>query len=78
MKSSSFAAPVERVLDLATESFDAAADSLSGVRKALAVLRPSLDGTPAGGHTRFVPEPVVIGADETESEDTWGFADTGG
>ena len=54
---------------------------LAGARQ----LRQTLQGAPAGApgnihtngtETRFVPPPLTISDDQTESDSTWGFADT--
>ncbi len=65
--------PVERMLETVGKSGIAA---LAQTRKWLDALRPQESATPRGGETRFVPEPLAIVSDETESSDMWGFADT--
>ncbi len=64
---------VERVLGAIGKTGIAA---LAQSRKWIDSLRPQDLATPRGGNTRFTPEPLQITADETESPDMWGFADT--
>ena len=64
---------VERVLEKMGKTGIAA---LAQTRKWVDALRPQDTAVPRGGDTRFVPEPLGISGDETESPDMWGFADT--
>lgn len=69
--------PMGHMLDMLGKTVGKAGLSvLSQTRKLKDGLRPHEVGTPRGGDTRFVPEPVTVTSDETESQDTWGFADT--
>ncbi len=64
---------VERLLETVGKT---GLSALAQTRKWVDTLRPQETATPRGGNTRFVPEPLAITADETESADMWGFADT--
>jgi alkyldihydroxyacetonephosphate synthase len=64
---------VDRMLETMGKTGVAA---LAQTRKWVDALRPHEAATPRGGETRFTPEPLGIAADERESNDMWGFADT--
>ncbi len=64
---------VERVLETVGKT---GLFALAHTRKWVDALRPQASTPPRAGQTRFVPEPLAIAADETESPDMWGFADT--
>ena len=65
--------PVERVLGTVGKT---GLEVLAKGRQLAQSLRPVDVAVPRDGNTRFVPEPVAITRDETESLDMWGFADT--
>jgi alkyldihydroxyacetonephosphate synthase len=58
-------------------AFQAGAQVLARARQVTEVLRGTPNPPPTGGNTtRFVPPPLQKSGDETESDATWGFADT--
>lgn len=57
-------------------AFQAGAKVIAGARKVTEILRGSPAAAPGGTDTRFVPAPLPDAGDESESDATWGFADT--